>query len=698
MTSPLVPESPPAKQVVGYCDPWSVRGGEGVRLHAGSHVPVRARLDLVRLGSGHHRRFAEEPVPSDLPSHVDLTERPYPAGSYATVEAVLATAIGGVTGLGVHFYPSGSGGDLVAVDDAVVIRLVDGRPQVEMGGSVAATYDRPLEQRRWYELAVAVDAERLELVVSPSRLNGAARLNGARRSGAGGGSPTAVLEVAAPRELGPACSGTVRLRFAGGGFDGKMARPWMRGSERVERWRMPELCLHQLPDPVVTGPAWDGTVLDPAARPAHYDAVAFHRDDLYDAGWPVEATVHLPADTPSGIYCFRLRSELGEDRVPFFVAPGPGAPTADVAFLAPVATYLAYANHRMTITGSDFFPARSRLRPEQQYLVDHPEVGLSHYEYHPDGTGVAFSSRLRPILNTRPGADGWGFTPDSDILAYLARTLDAVDVLTDETLHHDGAAALEPYRVLVTGSHPEYWSTAMLDGLEAWLETGGRLVYLGGNGFYWRVAFSDRWPGAMEVRRAEDGTRAWTASPGEAHHAFGGEYGGLWRRLGRPPNLVAGVGFAAQGFDRAASYRRTPASRDPRAAWIFEGVEGEVIGDFGVGGGAAGQEVDRFDVTLGSPAHALVLASASEFGEQMLRTKEEFHATVIPARPDPMVRADMVFFETPAGGAVFSVGSISWWGALAVPTGSGGGDNDVARITANVLRRFADPAPFTVPG
>ena len=29
------------------------------------------------------------------------------------------------------------------------------------------------------------------------------------------------------------------------------------------------------------------------------------------------------------------------------------------------------------------------------------------------------------------------------------------------------------------------------------------------------------------------------------------------------------------------------------------------------------------------------------------------------------MRADMVFFETPAGGAVFSVGSISWFGALA---------------------------------
>ena len=60
---------------------------------------------------------------------------------------------------------------------------------------------------------------------------------------------------------------------------------------------------------------------------------------------------------------------------------------------------------------------------------------------------------------------------------------------------------------------------------------------------------------------------------------------------------------------------------------------------------------------------------------------------------DPKIRADMVFFETPAGGAVFSVGSIAWFGAL----GHEGGDNDIARITTNVLNRFADPAPFEPP-
>ena len=147
--------------------------------------------------------------------------------------------------------------------------------------------------------------------------------------------------------------------------------------------------------------------------------------------------------------------------------------------------------------------------------------------------------------------------------------------------------------------------------------------------------------------------------------------------------------FRSQGFERATYYERTEASRSSCAAWIFDGVDEERIGTSGLGGGAAGQEIDRYDPALGSPAHAVVLASATEFGPDMLRTKEEFEGSVHFTPPDPYVRADIVFYETPAGGAVFSVGSIAWFGALA----RNEYDNDVARITENVVRRFLDSTP-----
>ncbi|HEX2185680.1 MAG TPA: N,N-dimethylformamidase beta subunit family domain-containing protein, partial [Chloroflexota bacterium] len=57
---------------------------------------------------------------------------------------------------------------------------------------------------------------------------------------------------------------------------------------------------------------------------------------------------------------------------------------------------------------------------------------------------------------------------------------------------------------------------------------------------------------------------------------------------------------------------------------------------------------------------------------------------------NPLVRSDLVFFETPNGGAVFATGSIAWCGALS----ANGYDNTVSRITENVLRRFSAEAPL----
>ncbi|MHA1570174.1 MAG: N,N-dimethylformamidase beta subunit family domain-containing protein, partial [Alphaproteobacteria bacterium] len=57
------------------------------------------------------------------------------------------------------------------------------------------------------------------------------------------------------------------------------------------------------------------------------------------------------------------------------------------------------------------------------------------------------------------------------------------------------------------------------------------------------------------------------------------------------------------------------------------------------------------------------------------------------------VRADLIFFETSSGGAVFSTGSIAWCGSLS----HNGYDNNVARIMGNVLRRFLDPKSFAGP-
>jgi N,N-dimethylformamidase len=249
---------------------------------------------------------------------------------------------------------------------------------------------------------------------------------------------------------------------------------------------------------------------------------------------------------------------------------------------------------------------------------------------------------------------------------------------------------LDGYKVLIAGSHPEYWTGQMLDALEGYLAGGGRLMYLGGNGFYWVTSVDPERPHLIELRRW-GGTGAWKAEPGEYHHATTGELGGIWRNRGRTPQRTVGVGFSAQGFDSALPYHRQPDSHDPRVSWIFEGIdEDEPIGDCAnliLGYGAAGHEVDRYDRGLGTPAHTFLLATATGFTdgyqavvEEILMADSRQGGTV-----NPRVRADMTYLTYPNGGAVFSVGSIAWLGSLS----ANGYDNTVSRVTGNVLRRFA---------
>ena len=122
--------------------------------------------------------------------------------------------------------------------------------------------------------------------------------------------------------------------------------------------------------------------------------------------------------------------------------------------------------------------------------------------------------------------------------------------------------------------------------------------------------------------------------------------------------------------------------------------EREVIGEYGlILGGAAGDEIDRVDSRWGTPPHALVLASSQgRHSDSMQITVEDIpvtHPNVRGTLSDD-VRADLVFMETGSGGAVFSVGSMNWAGSLS----HNNYDNDLARVTTNVLRRFRDPVPF----
>lgn len=456
------------------------------------------------------------------------------------------------------------------------------------------------------------------------------------------------------------------------------------------------------PTRLVAGPNFAGQVQQATDAPDLFNAAHFHEDDLSDAGWEQSFNFTPPEDLASGVYAFRLICEGVEDRVPFFVTARPGHQRAPVAVLIPTLSYQVYANvasrpDMIAAFGSDFMPLFDSTSPESSEEAYARENRLlSCYDHHSDGSGVSMATILRPmVINVRPGTS---FRPiggphlinaDLCLIDWLHQKKISYEIVTDHQLHERGHGALRPYRAVLTGTHTEYWTSAMLDGLKTYTDEGGRFICLSGNSLYWATALSD--DGTLcEVRR-DNGTRAWVAAPYEAQLSLSGTQGGIWRDHGRAPQRYIGAGFIAQGCDTGRPYKRLPASHDPRVAFVFEGVEGELIGDFPalvMRYGAAGMEIDRADQMLGTPEHALVLARATGFSDAYQKVVEEVAMSnpFTGGTKSPDCCSDIVYYETPKGGAVFTVSSISWSSTLSYNSY----DNSVSRITENVVRTFMD--------
>jgi N,N-dimethylformamidase len=449
-----------------------------------------------------------------------------------------------------------------------------------------------------------------------------------------------------------------------------------------------------------TGHNWKGRNDCFRLAPDEYGGIEFHSDAVMDCGWEPAKSWTVP-DLKSGIYAIRLRAGkgmgLGEEYIVFFVTPK--TPRAKIAFLAPTASYLAYANEHLSLDAQMAQPIAGQppiVTEVDIELYQTKDFGLSTYDHHNDDAGVCYTSSRRPILNMRPKARlssmgiTWQFAADLSITAWLEKMGYDFEVITDETLHAEGLAALKPYTLVISGSHPEYYSEEMLDATEDYIAGGGRYIYMGGNGYYWNVAFRDGEPWIMETRKLDSGMRAWNARPGEHYLCTTGMKGGLWRNLGRPPQKTVGVGFISQGFESARPYRRMPDSWHRRAGWMFKGIEGEVFGDFGLAHeGAAGLELDRYDLSLGTPPHTLIVASSGGHSDNYMLVYEE----VLYAFPgmtgtfDYRIRADITYFTSPSNGACLSTGSIAFGQSLPYNNF----DNNISKFLKNVVDAFAKP-------
>ena len=741
------------KKIVGYASEISVAPGESIRFMVSCEAGVDSyRADIVRLLSGDTQPggpgYRDEVLETTVSGQYSARSQQTHAGSFAVVSH--NEVFSGLHNLSliVTIYPtfassrracvlskidSVSGDGFALWTDpklGVMLQVGDGK-----GGVHEVSVGRPLMDREWYHVTAYVDADNQTLCISQRLLESYAR---DESSGETTAHFDGMITLTTTQPLMFAACTNVHHRgrpVAEQIFNGRMERPVIANRVLDHREAQylrygdlpvtftPVICaawdfskgintdvmvdispngldgeLFNLPIRAVRSSSWTGEEMNYRHAPDQYAAVHFLDDSIYDCQWEADFELEIPTGTKSGFYAARLVSGDQEDHIPFFVRPPRGKTTASLALLVPTASYMAYANHREATddeSTESLFGRLTEITPEDRYLNRHPEFGSSMYDLHTDGTGICYSSRLRPILNFRPSHGSlWQLSADMHLVDWLESNHYAYDAITDEDLHDEGVALLKQYSCVMTCTHPEYYSTAMWDAVYAFTQRGGRLMYMGGNGFYWRVAYRDDKPGVIEMRRAEDGSRSWIAEPGEYYMSFNGEYGGMWWRCGRTPQSLVGNGFIAQGFDHSSYYRRCPDSFDPRVKFIFEGIgEDELIGDFGlIANGAAGIELDSYSRHYGTPPHALKLAMSENHTDSYLHVNEDIgHMYLsIGGQDDPAIHADLVFFETPNAGAVFSTGSIGWCSALF----HNQYDNNVSQITRNVLNRFLKSGAF----
>jgi hypothetical protein len=362
--------------------------------------------------------------------------------------------------------------------------------------------------------------------------------------------------------------------------------------------------------------------------------------------------VEAPART--GLCYFHARTAAGSEfGFPWIVSPV--TPNASVAVLASNITWNAYNNFggRSNYINPDGLPPSPTVnaRLELKRYTDPDGITYDTDDYPP----LTFD-RPEPInhidLSTEitdpiEGRAACHLAPaEWRLLGWLEREGFAYDYYA-ETQLHDGTLDLGAYKVLIISTHPEYWSREMYFRVKNWVhDRGGKLLYLGGNGLNCEVEFVS--PHAV-VYRNGDGRGL----------KEGGHESRFQMRVESEANLL-GVVFTETGVMTGAPYRVLDASH-----WAFSGTSlqnGDLFGQASLHrrcpGGASAHETDK--ISPCSPSNVVRLAKGTNIDDG---------------------GAELSYYETESGGAVFAAGSIAWPSAIVV-------DECVSRITANVLRRF----------
>ena len=367
----------------------------------------------------------------------------------------------------------------------------------------------------------------------------------------------------------------------------------------------------------------------------------------YGAAWHQQ---RVTAPKRSGLYYFHARTLSGH----FFSFPWivmPAMPQADIAVLTSNCTWNAYNSFggRSNYVNQDALPPQPVVHARQDlkrytspdvwpFAVTAPPLSFDRPElFNCVPENAKITDPVEGRLESAMAPAEWR------LLGWLEREGFAYDLYSETELHF-GRIDLDHYKVLVLNTHPEYWSKEMYLQVKAWVyERGGKLMYLGGCGLLAEFELADET--AMICRQEEK-----------------------WELRQEPAATLLGVEYTHSGYQSGAPYQVLDDSH-----WVFADTglkRGDRFGHKSLHercpGGASGHELDK--IQPHSPVNLCHLAKG---------TNGSTEGAELPDGDG----ADLAYFETPSGGAVFAAGSLCWPLSIIV-------DEGVSGVTRNVLTRF----------
>lgn len=463
---------------------------------------------------------------------------------------------------------------------------------------------------------------------------------------------------------------------------------------------------------MIGGPSFDPNVprfgsYNPLEDQKRGHGLRLASDDLYDCRWPVRHEWRIPENATPGLYVARFQFEYDKQirlqYVTFIVKRAKERPPAPLAVLAATNTWRAYSSTPFTIPppqrkqvwGTGGIANGPTQPPAYSFYRSHA-AGQGTYQL---GLRVPWPVASPYVLYGGPTEYSHLSRAERPLHVWLERNGYPFDILSDYDLHRQ-PDVLSSYKAVIIVGHNEYWSIPMYEGLQNYLKQGGQVINLSGNTIFWRVSFNAD-GSVMECRKVDaPGNQMPAQRRGEAWHSQDGRRGGMMRECGYPGWRL--IGLDSLGWNNPNNPKNFgpfvvedpdhPFFRKPHDLKL---QRGDRIGAAGPGRTPAANG-HEFDVRLSTlarlqqqppppggsvppdPPGIRLLANGTVFWKEGGAAFDYFFR---PVQPQSDQGGEMIYWERPEGGRVFSAGCIGFvWAMLA--------DERLQLLLRNVLDHF----------